>query len=557
MGKETKLRRLLLLQGPNLEAEETLSILRRLFDVQIVDDPEQAHGAIRRGEVDVILAETSDFLPLERSVVRQRALGILDTIGDGVCIASADGRMIWANRRMKQFRKEVAEPVRRICAHACREFASEGPGRYGRGKRFSFTLPDGTYYEVICSMLSEQPAAADQVAAVVIDATSARRQQMRLDAIDKAGRELVKLEYDELSKRDASARVEWLKQRILSVSRDLLDYRHFAVLLLDKQTNRLEPLLAEGIETGSEHYGLLASTEGNGICGYVAATGRSYICHDVTNDPHYLPGLPGARSSLTVPLCLHDEVIGVLNIESDRHDAFREEDRQFAEIFANYVALALHTLNLLVFERRDVHVQLTDSMCKDFLGPINDIITMGTELAEDYIGHDDLRRRLGELVDMASRVRTSIRQLMAGMGADVSRGAGRSAEDPVLSGKRVLVADDEELIRNTICDILTPCGCQVDVAADGAAARYMLQQEQYDLVISDIKMPGANGYEVFAAAKAACKDTQVILITAFGYDPHHSIVRANREGLSAVLMKPFKVQQLLDQCRKAIQESRQ
>ena len=42
---------------------------------------------------------------------------------------------------------------------------------------------------------------------------------------------------------------------------------------------------------------------------------------------------------------------------------------------------------------------------------------------------------------------------------------------------------------------------------------------------------------------------KVILITGFGYDPGHSIVRANREGLGAVLFKPFKVRQILDQCR--------
>ncbi len=74
----------------------------------------------------------------------------------------------------------------------------------------------------------------------------------------------------------------------------------------------------------------------------------------------------------------------------------------------------------------------------------------------------------------------------------------------------------------------------------------------YDLVISDIKMPGATGYDVFAAAREADTNVAVILITAFGYDPSHSIVKANQEGLSAVMMKPFKVNDLLEQCRQAI-----
>ena len=65
-------------------------------------------------------------------------------------------------------------------------------------------------------------------------------------------------------------------------------------------------------------------------------------------------------------------------------------------------------------------------------------------------------------------------------------------------------------------------------------------------------MPSKDGYQVFAAAKEANPNTPVILTTGFGYDPNHSIVRARREGLAAVLFKPFKVDQLLDEIRTAL-----
>ena len=107
-------------------------------------------------------------------------------------------------------------------------------------------------------------------------------------------------------------------------------------------------------------------------------------------------------------------------------------------------------------------------------------------------------------------------------------------------------------MRQTIRDVLTPLGSQVDLAGDGAAAKEMISRTRYDLVISDIKMPGASGYEVFAAAKEADSETQVILITGFGYDPNHSVVRATKHGLSAVLLKPFKVKKLLSECRSAL-----
>lgn len=122
----------------------------------------------------------------------------------------------------------------------------------------------------------------------------------------------------------------------------------------------------------------------------------------------------------------------------------------------------------------------------------------------------------------------------------------------LLAGKRVLVADDESTFRRLISEMLAPCGCQVDTAADGVEACELVADNKYDLIISDIGMPGATGYDVFTAAKTASEETEVILMTAFGYDPSHSLVRANHEGVAAVLIKPFGVDDLLKRCRRAL-----
>ena len=74
----------------------------------------------------------------------------------------------------------------------------------------------------------------------------------------------------------------------------------------------------------------------------------------------------------------------------------------------------------------------------------------------------------------------------------------------------------------------------------------------FDLVISDIKMPGHSGYEVFVLSKELSPDTPVILMTGFGYDPHHSIVRASQQGLQSFLFKPFKATQLIEEVKKAL-----
>ena len=551
---KTELRKLLVLQGPALEARGILGFLRDHFEVRSVDDLDDALAAMREDHFDAVLAETADFLPLERGVVTQQAAAVLDTIGDGVCIVAPDGQMVWANRKVREFPESLLSELRKLCVQAHQEFAAAGDDLAGRGRRFSLMPDDKSYYEVICSPVLDHQGKLRQVAAVAVNATSQRRQQMKFNAIDRAGRELVGLERDDVAKRDPAERVEMLEKLIVRCSRDVLKFEHFAVLLLDEKTNRLNVIMAEGLDDNAWRHEMFATAEGNGICGYVVATGRSYVCADIAGDKRYLPGLADARSSLTVPLRLNDKIIGAMNIESSAKGAFSEEDRQFAEIFANYVALALNILNLLVTARHTAHTQLTGSICAELTGPMNDIITELSDLMEEYIGHDDLRRRLSSVVDQAAMVRRSVQQLGQSPGMGVIPASSPPAHtEPLLAGKRILVADDEEPIRQTIHDVLAPHGCQVDLAADGAEAIERIAAVHYDLIISDIKMPKANGYEVFRQAKARLGAVPVILITAFGYDPNHSIVRARQEGLSAVILKPFKVKDLMDQIKAALQ----
>jgi DNA-binding NtrC family response regulator len=116
------------------------------------------------------------------------------------------------------------------------------------------------------------------------------------------------------------------------------------------------------------------------------------------------------------------------------------------------------------------------------------------------------------------------------------------------------VADDELRIRSIISTVLEKRGGTVTVVESGTQAMEAVAEASipFDLVLSDIRMPGANGYEVFAAARKSNPSVRVILMTGFGYDPHHSIVRASQEGLQSVLFKPFQVERMIDEVRKAL-----
>ena len=133
-------------------------------------------------------------------------------------------------------------------------------------------------------------------------------------------------------------------------------------------------------------------------------------------------------------------------------------------------------------------------------------------------------------------------------------GSGDPVDDEIIRGRRIIVADDEPAIRDAIKDLLEQRGATVEAYADGAGAIESLEARgaDVDLVISDVRMPDRNGYEVFRSARVHAPQASIILMTGFGYDPNHSIVRSSQEGLEAFLFKPFRVSQLIEEVHKAL-----
>jgi CheY-like chemotaxis protein len=248
-------------------------------------------------------------------------------------------------------------------------------------------------------------------------------------------------------------------------------------------------------------------------------------------------------------------VIGVFNLESEHPSAFNEDDRQIAEIFGRYVAVALHMLDLMVVERYRATGQLANNVANEIAGPLNDILTEASTLMEEYIGQDDMRHRLQTICDSVATIRETIKQVAKAPSSLVGEKPTSSVVDPVLANKSILVADDEPIIRQTIHDVLCKYGCAVELARDGNEAITMLGQKKFDLILSDIKMPYKSGYDIFAVAKELNPSLPIVFMTGFGYDPNHSVIRARQEGLSGVLYKPFKVDELVTLLREAIRET--
>ncbi len=425
------------------------------------------------------------------------------------------------------------------------------------------TASKDRFFEVYITGLNDSGGSeshANRVAAVVRDVTIARRTLQKMDAIDRAGFELVRLDVEEIRRMNAYERLQLLEKRIVKCSKELLQFDHFAIFLIEQRTNKLQLVMQSGLPEEIQDLDLYLEAEGSGISGMVATTGKSYICHDTSADDRFLPGLSGARSSLTVPLRVSDRVIGIMDIESQSPCAFNDQDRQFAEIFGRYVAMALHMLQLLVTERSTTNIAVSDRFEGEINEPLEDILHEADWL--DHMENADpetkvhIKRILKDVEDIRAKMRSCAAGPQTILGID--QAILEREKDPQMVGKRVLVADDAPKIRKIIGEVLAHRGCITDVVSDGLEAIRMLEdvangnREPYDLIISDIQMPDRNGYEVFAKARKACPGASVILMTGFGYDPHHSIVRASQEGLQSVLFKPFEIQLLMGQVREAL-----
>jgi CheY-like chemotaxis protein/GAF domain-containing protein len=499
---------------------------------------------------------------------------LLNAIGEGVALYSRAGQVLWANETMQGLGGTMQERLAGVCRQFDREHplppASVGKAgqRAAKAAREKATLvDDDRVYEVTATALGREGVAgaeslaselAGSLVLVLTDVTNTRRLQQKIDAIDMAGSELVRFDADVVRRHNAHERLKLLEDKIIKYASGLLRFDHFAIRLLDERSGRLELVIGHKLGEEYDSFLIKPALEGHGITGHVAASGRSYLCHDVTKDPLYLPGVEGAKSSLTIPLRVHDKVIGVMNVESMTPAVFTDEDRQLGEIFARYIALAINLLDLLVVERSTTNQTLSGRVAVELDEPLQDIaheveILQAQATAADVAVKSHLQRILTDLESIRNRVKECAAGPQSLLG--VEKAMSDKTQDPLIRGKRVLVADDEPRIRRIIGDVLTTKGAVVTICEDGGSAMRAIEAAPtgFDLVISDIRMPDHNGYEVFAVAKKRSAGVPVILMTGFGYDPHHSIVRAHQEGLQSVLFKPFQVERLLDEVRKAVQ----
>lgn len=521
----------------------------------------QSAAALLQGGVDLVSASAwppsldagafqAALLDLSNPTARARAAHlvqsaqVLEALSDGLAVVDLTLNVLWCNRTFAEWCG--SPPQGRNFYDALGSPAilpAEGGCPFHKALRGQVVSKRLASRDSRILELHINPQGEDRLLAFCRDVTDDIHHQQQLDALHKAGSELASLDAESLAEMGPAERIELLKQNIRRCTRDLLHYDVIDLRLLDRRTNRLEPLLVEGMTTEATERQLIANPENNGVTGYVASTGKSYLCRETQGDPLYIEGGAGMRSSMTVPLIYQDEVVGTFNVESPQVNAFDDQDVQFLEIFCRDLASALHTLELLTAEKRETATQAIENISREVALPVDEILSAGASLLERYIG---VEAEMADKIRLILNKARLVKQCIQKVGETIAPPSETSGEEQPFKGMRVLVADNDEHVRRTAHGILGRWGCVVETARDGKEALTLARQSAYDAILADIRLPDMTGYDVYRQLRAAQPQALVVLMTEYGYDPSHSLVKARQDGLKHVLFKPFRVDQLRD-----------
>jgi len=121
-------------------------------------------------------------------------------------------------------------------------------------------------------------------------------------------------------------------------------------------------------------------------------------------------------------------------------------------------------------------------------------------------------------------------------------------------GYKILIVDDDKSITEYLTLELKECCSELEVICEneGYLALNRIMVGDIDLLLTDIAMPDMDGYELYSRTKEFNEEIPIIMMTGFGYDPDHVVVKSRKAGLQDVIFKPFNVQKLTEKIKKRI-----
>ncbi|MDR2169901.1 MAG: response regulator [Planctomycetaceae bacterium] len=409
------------------------------------------------------------------------------------------------------------------------------------------------------------------------DVTNQYQEEVFKIKLREAGKELADITQNDIAKLSSMERINILRAKITRYTKEILKYDTVEIRILSqRESGLLEPLLALGMADAAVKRKLYAKQEGNGITGWVAYHGKSYLMEDPSEDIFYIEGIPGAQSSITAPLLYHGKVIGTFNVESRQRNAFNESDLRRLEVYAADVAYAIHTLELISFEEKDIAFKSIETLYCDIYAPLN--LTLGEctmlqqALLESAVVSPhataeelqaaiyNLREKIEEGIRTIQDNTRNIQNVFQKHVATITPELPREESEidcnsyEILRNKRILMIDADESLGPHLSRLLFYYGCTVEAVADGSNALKMLETTQYDAFICNVKIPDMSAYAFYEMVCNVLKLKFVpfIYMTGYGHDGGHVMTRAKTAGVKGYIFKPFKLPQLLSNLKLVI-----
>jgi diguanylate cyclase (GGDEF)-like protein len=228
--------------------------------------------------------------------------------------------------------------------------------------------------------------------------------------------------------------------RILSIIRDFFQLQNGAVLLLDKKRQELQVrahLGRSNLDIG------FTIPKGNGLTWAAAAAKRPIYASDVNKDARYIAKVAETRSEVAIPLLVRDEVVGVLDFQSDQLDYFDAEMIDLLTLFSTQASLALENARLYSMERRRAEqLEAINAVAKKTTRvlDLDELLTIVCRLLLDWFRVDHVAVLLAE--GDALRIRAHEGRLTPNlaMGAILSPGLGLGARS-LATGRSVIEND--------------------------------------------------------------------------------------------------------------------
>ncbi len=388
-------------------------------------------------EMDLLLEVSQDIafamnnIDIEREIETTKELlqNVIDKTSDLVCTIDMEGKFLSINKAVTEklgYEKEELIGKPKIDFAVDRElFSRKFKEVLENGSISNWEVPlkrkDGSIAFILYSitLLKDRNGKPVAMAGFGKDVTENKENEKR---IRRNIKELTTI-YDAARKLQYLHTPDTLAQELIAILEKNLSFEYGVVLLIDEATSRLIPFAVsdqgrgeEFIKADKEFILSKGLTVGKGITGWVAETGQTVRLGDVRYDPRYYT-LRGEdiRSELCVPLKAGNRVIGVLNVETNKPDAYTESDQRVLETIASQMALAIqqsylheqiqhHTTELeervherttqLQFANKELEA-FAYSVSHDLRAPLRSIHGFTEILLEDYTDKlDDEGKRI-------------------------------------------------------------------------------------------------------------------------------------------------------------------